>query len=499
MGNKIITGKDFWMCSSGAVPAQLQGTRKSNKTKEGDVYITVADTATSSWIDFGCTKNMFMDALIAAVAVVVVVALIVATGGAAAIGLVGMMAIGAGAAVIGGTVSAIEGALKCGQDNAGRRHWDTSKSNMILTGTPAITSGCSMICDVGGEIKHAPEIKSWTGAVLLGGFNYLTKLAECALGGMMVGLAGALSTGSVSIIAPTKASIVANFVGGFHGIWGGTRVMFGLNALSNKYAYGEVDGVVDGALIAGDGAIPEVGMLQRIFTGQAEPTDAMILLYLLNLKVNSGKPTRESAGDKDGQPAKNEEGNTTGDKDGQPAKNEEGNTTGDKDGQSVNKVNEESQAKGEKTKDGNAYEENISSKRKGEIGEAKVIEDLKAQGYTDVVQVQNNSGHGVDIIARNPITNEVKCIEAKTNSSPLSEAQNLGGKKFVQDRLDRAVSGKGHYKIPPNPPEVKTNAQKAKDWIQDANKVDYEVHRIKVDNVTGQTGTTTVTKWDAKP
>ena len=31
MGHKIITEKDFWMCSSGAMPAQLQGTRKSNK------------------------------------------------------------------------------------------------------------------------------------------------------------------------------------------------------------------------------------------------------------------------------------------------------------------------------------------------------------------------------------------------------------------------------------------------------------------------------------
>ncbi|OPG95221.1 hypothetical protein B2I21_27260, partial [Chryseobacterium mucoviscidosis] len=68
------------MCSSGAMPAQLQGTRKSNKKSSGDVYITVADTATSSWIDFGCTKNMLLAALITAIAVVVVVALIVGTG-----------------------------------------------------------------------------------------------------------------------------------------------------------------------------------------------------------------------------------------------------------------------------------------------------------------------------------------------------------------------------------------------------------------------------------
>jgi hypothetical protein len=87
MGSKIITEKDFWMCSSGAVPAQLQGTRKNNHKESGEFYITVADTATSSWIDFGCTKSMFFAALVAAVVVVVVVVAIMATGGMAAVGL----------------------------------------------------------------------------------------------------------------------------------------------------------------------------------------------------------------------------------------------------------------------------------------------------------------------------------------------------------------------------------------------------------------------------
>ncbi|NJM79747.1 MAG: hypothetical protein HC854_09190 [Flavobacterium sp.] len=59
------------------------------------------------------------------------------------------------------------------------------------------------------------------------------------------------------------------------------------------------------------------------------------------------------------------------------------------------------------------------------MGEAKVIENLKAQGYTDVVQVQNNSSHGVDVIARNPLTGEVKCIEVKANTSNTIRYYNI--------------------------------------------------------------------------
>src|SRR5262249_59867453 len=77
MGNKIITEKDFWICTGGTTPAQLQTTQLTTKKESGHKYITVADTATSSWIDFGCKKLMWIMAILAAVGVV----LVVATGG----------------------------------------------------------------------------------------------------------------------------------------------------------------------------------------------------------------------------------------------------------------------------------------------------------------------------------------------------------------------------------------------------------------------------------
>lgn len=363
MGNKIITEKDFWMCSSGAMPAQLQGTRKSNKKSSGDVYITVADTATSSWIDFGCTKNMLLAALITAIAVVVVVALIVGTGGVAAIGLIGMMAIGAAAGVAGGIVAAVDGALKCGQKNATARTWSDSKGNLLLTGTPAITGDKTMTCSIGGVVKFAPEIKSWTHALALGGFNYVTQLAGCALGGAAVGAGGflvsGLAGGSLAVAAPTFSSVLSNVAGSFTGIWGGSRALFGLNSLANEHAYGNVQDAGDAGAALVNGGVPEIGMGQRIFTGQAHPSDYLLFLYLLNIRAKGpATPHVEepnTAGDKDGNTPTDKDGNTANKDKGQPK--EEGNQTPEDEGANGSKgQGDEGQNNSNKNKKGDAYE-----------------------------------------------------------------------------------------------------------------------------------------------
>lgn len=361
MGNKIITEKDFWMCSSGAMPAQLQGTRTSNKKSSGEVYITVADTATSSWIDFGCTKNMLLAAILTAVAVVVVVALIVGTGGVAAIGLIGMMAIGAAAGVAGGVVAAVHGALKCGQKNATARTWDGSKNNLLFTGTPAITGDRTMTCSIGGVVKFAPEIKSWTHALALGGFNYITQLAGCALGGAGVGAGGFLvagiAGGSLALAAPTFSSVLSNVAGSFTGIWGGSRALFGLNSLANEHAYGNVQDAGDAGSALVNGGIPEIGMGQRIFSGQAQPSDYLLFLYLLNVRAKG--PTRPI-----------EEPNTGGDKDG--------NTPSDKDGNNTNKKEERSKTQEEEGASGSKGQGEQSQPKKGGKGDAYAESDGKS-------------------------------------------------------------------------------------------------------------------------
>ncbi len=337
MGAKIITEKDFWMCTSGAMPAQLQGTRESIKKITGEKYITVADTATSSWIDFGCTKNMLLAALLTAIAVVVIVVLVVGTGGVAAIGLLGMMAIGAGAGFIGGTIAAVHGALKCGQKNAGQRQWSDNKKNLILTGTPSITGEHTMICKIGGTVSFAPEVKSWLHAISLGGLNYLTKLAECSMAGAAVGAGGylfaGLGSGTLALAKPTLASIASNVAGGFTGIWGTSRVLFGLDAVANDHAMGKVNSITDAGFSVINGGIPEFGMAKRLVTGHAQPMDYLLFLNLLNIKAGRNAPQsrpNSSTGDKDGNNTNKEEGNNnkTPEDDGVQAKQEgEGNNS----------------------------------------------------------------------------------------------------------------------------------------------------------------------------
>jgi Holliday junction resolvase-like predicted endonuclease len=145
-----------------------------------------------------------------------------------------------------------------------------------------------------------------------------------------------------------------------------------------------------------------------------------------------------------------------------------------------------------------AFEEgrDLGNNRVGSLGEQAVVDRLTAEGYTEILQIQNNSGHGVDIIARNPLTGEVKAVEVKANQSRLSEDQAEGGEWYVEDRLRRAANGERGYGVPPNPPELPTNARTAQQWIEDAPRVDYEVHRVDVDRVTGDVGSIDVSPWD---
>jgi Holliday junction resolvase-like predicted endonuclease len=77
----------------------------------------------------------------------------------------------------------------------------------------------------------------------------------------------------------------------------------------------------------------------------------------------------------------------------------------------------------------------------GEMGEDLAADYLKNKGYTDITPIQNNSGHGIDIAARNP-KGEWEFFEVKTskgdNAPPLSDAQ-TNVTTFVPSRLGRAA------------------------------------------------------------
>lgn len=194
MGNKRITEKDFWKCTNGAVPAQLQGTNTSVKKIYGEKYITIKDKATSSWIDFGCTKLMLIYAILAAAAVVVA-ALVVGTGGAA------LIALGALAGLAGAAWGAIEGSMLCGHLGAKIRDWIPipKENGTYVQGAEQITGDYKMTCKIpGGIITFDPNIKSWSQAVSLGASNYIGKLMEGMFAGALIGMGGAALSGGAS-------------------------------------------------------------------------------------------------------------------------------------------------------------------------------------------------------------------------------------------------------------------------------------------------------------
>lgn len=122
---------------------------------------------------------------------------------------------------------------------------------------------------------------------------------------------------------------------------------------------------------------------------------------------------------------------------------------------------------------------------KGKCGEWLAKQDMMQEGFDDVVAVQNNSGHGIDLIGRNSQTGEVKVWEVKTTDGPsapgLSKAQGMGGEKFTLSRLERAAAGQGNYgKVP----EAMANAKKALGWLKKTGgKATYEKREVFIDNI----------------
>lgn len=289
MGHKIITEKDYWICTSGAVPAQLQSTQLVTYKQSGEKYITIRDKATSSWIDFGCTKYMLLMALIAALVVVVAVVCVVgvvATGGAA------LIAIGALAGLAGGVLGAVVGGLLCGQKMAAAREWVIPKSDFKILGADTITGDCTMVCPAGGTVKFAPNIKNWWQALAVGASNYVIKLAESAAVGAIVGYVAPavvpLFIGGATLAAPTLGSVWANFAGSFGGAFGAFRGLSAIDQLPNKWATGEINSAGDVGRTMLYGGVPEAEFVHRVATGgSVRPSDALLLLYLLNIRAKA--------------------------------------------------------------------------------------------------------------------------------------------------------------------------------------------------------------------
>ena len=86
----------------------------------------------------------------------------------------------------------------------------------------------------------------------------------------------------------------------------------------------------------------------------------------------------------------------------------------------------------------------LKSGEVGNIGEAIVANNLARKGYTDLVPIQNNSGHGNDLAGINSETGRWEVVEVKASIKGIAKEQG-GDLGIITDRLNRAVDARGHW------------------------------------------------------
>ncbi|ATS51855.1 conserved hypothetical protein [Xanthomonas citri pv. fuscans] len=86
----------------------------------------------------------------------------------------------------------------------------------------------------------------------------------------------------------------------------------------------------------------------------------------------------------------------------------------------------------------------LTTRQLGDIGEAIQTHELVKQGYSDIVAIKNRSGHGIDLVGRNP-GGELEFFEIKTSAKGMAPAQHGDPEQFVAKRLERAIDAKGHW------------------------------------------------------
>jgi hypothetical protein len=232
--SKLLNDKDFFICTGGIMPTQMQTVQRVAKKKDGTLFLMKTDTATSSIVDFSCKKMMILMAIIA----VVVCALVVSTGGMALIA----------AAAIGGAIGAVAGALICGQQGAAARMWIGPKSDLKILGTSTLTDSASMKCMLfQAEIRIAPHIKNWWQAAAVGLVNFTGEMFKCVMvGAAAAGVVVLATQGVGAFVANAGANYLMSWTTG----WGlGLRGVMGvMDGVNQKYINGTSteDAVVSG-------------------------------------------------------------------------------------------------------------------------------------------------------------------------------------------------------------------------------------------------------------
>ena len=115
-------------------------------------------------------------------------------------------------------------------------------------------------------------------------------------------------------------------------------------------------------------------------------------------------------------------------------------------------------------------------------------------GFDKFYRVQNKSGNGVDIVARNSETGAMKKIEVKTTQQerlwadgarkdiPLSKPQReMGGEDYTNDRLNRAAREDDGYTDGVSSKEAEEAQEALRQAKRQGKSIDVEKHDVYVD------------------
>ena len=80
----------------------------------------------------------------------------------------------------------------------------------------------------------------------------------------------------------------------------------------------------------------------------------------------------------------------------------------------------------------------------GDIAEKQAKKDLKKQGYEVLGPMENKSGHGIDLVVKNP-DGDIEVVEVKANSSQLNPDQKKGADWYAQDRCEKCLNHEGPW------------------------------------------------------
>ncbi|KGU43184.1 MULTISPECIES: XVIPCD domain-containing protein [Xanthomonas] len=86
----------------------------------------------------------------------------------------------------------------------------------------------------------------------------------------------------------------------------------------------------------------------------------------------------------------------------------------------------------------------LTTRQLGDIGEAIQTHELVKQGYSDIVAIKNRSGHGIDLVGRNP-DGDLDFFEIKTSAKGIAPAQHGDPEEFVAKRIDLAIRAEKHW------------------------------------------------------